>query len=1040
MEPPQGAYRDRVLISGHAYTLVRLVNPAPGVRAANGQTKCPVAICRDDDGGEFYVPEKVWREAMESSDGGPGERPAQTDTAAGTATDMVAVTAKSPADAKFELFFSLFRGRADVHAHGYRRKDGGIGYTPACANEWRRGACPKAADPKARCAGCESRRFLPLDRAVLSAHFRGGDERLRDVVGLYVMNEDCTTSVLVMDFDDDGWTDAVAAVRQAAREHGIEPSVERSRSGNGGHVWFFFEQPIEARLAREFGSVLITEATGLAKGVGFDAYDRMLPAQTTIPDGGFGNLVALPLQGAAMRRGNSMFVDEGLLPHPDQWAYLSGVRRLTECEVRAVVAAGGTAGALGALASANSVGGESKDAGGAEERRPQTAETGRRPLTRADFGDGELEIVRGGMLLVPTGHLSAAAANRVRRLAAFANPDFYRAQAMHQSVHGKPRVVDLGEPCEGGVALPRGCEEGLVALLDAAGAPYRMEDRRFDASRTVDVSFRGELRPDQEEAVGAMLSHEDGILCAPTGYGKTVVAAAIIGRLGLPALVIVPNTSLVDQWVEKLEEFLDVPQEPEPLLTPSGRQSRRRRPKIGRLGGGRNRLGGIVDVATFQSLTERDPDTGEPRAKGLLAGYGVVVCDECHHAGAPQLELVLKASPARRVYGLSATPRRSDGLDAAIAMLCGPVRHRVDIREHALRQGFERLLTPRITCVRLPGLEPGATFNQVLDQLCAHEARNALIVTDVSAALERGRFPLVLSRRREHAAGLARMLEERVGSRFEVHLLMGGGNARERRAALDEVLESADGSRPFAIVATAGYLGEGFDASWLDALFLATPVSWDGVVTQQAGRLHRTREGKTDVVVFDYVDATVPMLERMYKRRLKTYRKMGYEVAASDEGDHGRRGPSAFVSASDAMALLREDMASACRSVRIAAPYAAGTCCAALAPAFRDARARGLTVEVRIAKDPGAEALGTLGTTGATASVDEGTPVSGLAVFDDATVWYGTLPLLAFPRKDDCSVRFRSAEAAHELVETAFGETGTTRLAGRSGDGGGEDM
>ena len=1010
MEPPEGPLAGRAHIEGRAYTLVRLLRPVPGTGAEGDAA----VVCRDDDGREFYVREAVWRDAAPKGAAGvsQGGGPA-------------AVTAKSPAAAKFDLFFSLFKGSGDVHAHGYRRKDGGIGYAPACAKEWRRGVCPRAQNPKARCAGCASREFLPLDRATLAAHFRGNDERLRDVVGLYVMNEDCTTSLLVMDFDGEGWQEAVAAVRTAARGHGIEPSVERSRSGDGGHAWFFFDRPLEARLARDFGSALVTEATGTAKGLGFDAYDRMLPAQATIPEGGFGNLISLPLQGAARRCGNSVFVDDELLPYRDQWAFLSSVSKLTEETVRGVARGVGAGGAMGLLAQADRLDGEGGGVVGGD-RGAHAAATGRRPLTRRDFGDGRLEIVRSGMLLVPAGPLSAAAADRVRRLAAFANPDFHRAQAMHQSVYGKRRVIDLGEPRGGDIALPRGCEDGLVALLEGAGVPYELVDGRFDPNRTVDVSFRGELRPDQEDAVRAMLSHEDGILCAPTGYGKTVVAAAIVGRLRLPTLVIVPNTSLVDQWVEKLGTFLDVRQEPEPALTPKGRPSKRRRPKIGRLGGGKNKLGGVVDVATFQSLTERDPDTGEPREKSLLADYGVVVCDECHHAGAPQLELVLKASPARRVYGLSATPRRSDGLDAALAMLCGPVRHAVDPQEHARRQGFERLLTPRVTCVRLPGLEPGATLNQVLDLLCANETRNALIVSDVCAALEEGRFPLVLSKRRDHAAGLAKLLQERAGARFDVHLLMGGGSARKRREAFEDVLESADGSRPFAIVATATYLGEGFDASWLDALFLATPVSWCGVVTQQAGRLHRTREGKTDVVVFDYVDVAVPMLERMYKKRLKTYRKMGYVVPSPDATDGGQTGPNAFVAAPGALGLLRGDIASARRSVRIVARQASGACCAALAPALREARSRGVDVTVKVAQEPGADVAATLSAAGATVVVDAAAPLSGLAVFDGSTVWYGTLPLLAFPKKDDCSVRFRNAEAAHDLVEAAFGPVGAS--------------
>ena len=236
------------------------------------------------------------------------------------------VTSASPARDKLELFRNLFTGRKDVYAHGYRRKDGGIGYAPACANEWKSGTCPKASHQKVKCAECGNRVFPELSDATIIDHFKGNDDRLRDVIGQYVLDSDSNTKVLVIDFDGADWKEATNAIRLVAKSHGIDAAVERSRSGNGAHVWFFFLELASAKTARDFGSSLIAEAAMLNKTITFEAFDRMLPAQSTIPEGGFGNLIALPFQGKAQRKGNSVFVDEQFEPFPDQWLYLSQIQ------------------------------------------------------------------------------------------------------------------------------------------------------------------------------------------------------------------------------------------------------------------------------------------------------------------------------------------------------------------------------------------------------------------------------------------------------------------------------------------------------------------------------------------------------------------------------------------------------------------------------------------------------------------------------------------------------------------------------------------
>lgn len=856
------AFPKHALVAGTMCSLVKRVDPA--LPEDGG----PVVVC-SCAGEERYLTVARWLEMaadFRQHAGGRG-----------------IVTSQSPAREKIALFRSLFSGRPDVHAHGFRKKDGGIGYAPACANEWRRGVCPRAANSKAKCSGCPCQAFDELSDQAIVRHFKGEDEGLRDVLGLYVLDADSNTSVLVMDFDEGDWKGAVAAVRAAGRAHGVEACVERSRSGNGGHVWFFFERAIPAKLARDFGSALITEAMAAARSVSFDAYDRMFPAQSTIPEGGFGNLIAAPFQGRAQRCGNSVFVDENFEPYVDQWLFLSQVKRLGEQEVQAIAAVPGPTSPK-----------TRNDAA------PPWVHGVAGPLAPGDFPDC-LAVTQADMLYIPLQGLSPRAAARIERLAAFANPGFFRRQAAYRAVYGVPRVVYLGETRDDCIALPRGCKPGLLALLDEAGVRYVLDDRRQTGDE-LRVSFKGALRPEQEEAARCLLKHEDGILSAPTGFGKTVVGAYLVAQRRLPTLVIVPKTALVAQWVGRLGDFLDVEDPRGPLLTPSGRPSRRKRPVVGQIGGGK------------------------------------------------------------------------------------------------------RLAS------ELPGCDAGVSFNQVLDELCEHEARNELIARDVAEAAAGGRAPLVLTKRKGHARALAELIS-RSGA-CDVHLLVGEGTASQRREKLAAAVEATAGGS--AIVATESYLGEGFDASALDALFLVTPISWDGNVTQQAGRLHRTRDGKIDVVIYDYVDVAVPMLERMYKKRLRTYARLGYEVAEPTVGEQG--GKAEFVLAGDALSRFADDVRRTTRSVVVVAPYAVSKAVDLLTDALAYAVTRGLEVSCVVANEPPDAVRESFARAGVPLAVDASARQGGLAVFDGRVVWYGTLPLLAFPRRDDCSIRFASAQAAHDLL------------------------
>ena len=749
------------------------------------------------------------------------------------------ITKYSPGNDKIELYLSLFGGRSDVYAKRWESRSGKSGYSPVCSNEWRPGVCLK---PSGKCSDCSFKSYEPFNASVVEKHLRG-----QITAGVYPLCKDETCRFLAVDFDDGDWQKDICAVYELCKTQNIPAYMERSRSGSGGHLWIFFSESIPTPLARRLGSSILTAAMNERHEIGFSSYDRLFPNQDTMPKGGFGNLIALPLQKQPRKNGNSVFVDERLEPYSDQWQLLSSVKRLSEADVRRAV-----------------------NTFGSEEMGPLYEDNSEKPwekknLVRVSGSDipPRVNIVLANMVYVEKTGISSRGLNAIKRFASFKNPDFYKSQAMRLSTYGKPRIISLSDETDKYIALPRGLCEEITRFFINHGAELCITDKT-NKGRVIDVEFNGVLRPEQEEAKTMLMKKDCGVLSASTAFGKTVVGAAMIAERKVNTLILVHRTSLLKQWIERLNEFLIINEEPPVEYTPTRR--RRKTSVIGQIGGNKNKPGGIIDVAVMQSLIS----DGEVR--DIVKDYGMVIVDECHHVSAFTFEQILRNTNAKYVYGLTATPVRQDGHQPIIYMQCGTIAYRADNRKQTQENPFERCMIPRFTALRCESDKIYDMYNVI----ATDDLRNELICEDCIKNVKEGRTPVILTERTAHVDILADMLKE-----YKVIKLVGGMGSKKNNEISQE-LKQADKNEPLILIATGKYIGEGFDYPRLDTLMLAMPISWKGTLQQYAGRLHRSYNGKDEVRVYDYIDIHVPMLEKMYQKRLKGYSSIGYKVKSED--------------------------------------------------------------------------------------------------------------------------------------------------------------
>jgi superfamily II DNA or RNA helicase len=728
----------------------------------------------------------------------------------------------------------------DIYAVRWEGANGKSGYSPASIKDWDALRLVPRSEWKKR--DKETRKLLPLTDEAVHNHLSG-----KITIGVYPLLPDETCWFLAVDFDQQMWREDAGAFTESCRDWSVPAALERSRSGDGGHVWIFFAAPISATLARKLGTALLTRTMERRHHLGLRSYDRLFPNQDTLPMGGFGNLIALPLQKVPRKSGNSVFLDDSLEPISDQWRYLASIPKMelstVERIVRGAEKSGNVVGVRMSLVDENSL--EDPWLLPPSGRRPEKPISGPLPAS--------VRIVRANLLFVEKAGLPEAFLDRLNRLAAFQNPEFYKAQSMRLPTFDKPRVICCAEEFPQYLALPRGLLDELLLLLRQHRIEPELQDERY-SGKPIDVKFAGTLRDRQPEAVSRILAHDEGVLCAGTAFGKTVAAAYLIAARRTNTLVLAHRAQLLDQWRERLAAFLDLPID-----------------RIGQISGGKAKRTGNIDVALIQSLHRK----GE--TKDLVAEYGHIVVDECHHLSAFTFEQVMRKVKARYVLGLTATPIRKDGHHPIIYMQCGPIRFNLPVRSQMESSPFEHRVKPRITTVRWTQ-DHAPTIQDLYALLCVDAERNSQIIKDILQAVANGRSPLVLSGRTAHVEWLGDRLREQVDRVF----VLKGGMGPKQRARMSQELASTQACQRI-IVATGSYIGEGFDDSRLDTLFLAMPISWRGTLQQYVGRLHRLHDGKKVVEVYDYVDSSIPMLARMFDKRLRGYNALGYTI----QSQHG---------------------------------------------------------------------------------------------------------------------------------------------------------
>lgn len=777
-----------------------------------------------------------------------------------------------PKKIQLDLFMNYFHGRPDRFL---RRAVSGRFYLP-CA--WRntlqcKPTSPTASQANPMCVDCKNQKPEPLNRQVVLEHLTYSPRSKNRAIKIYPIQPDNATWFLAFDLDSsaenpdqESIRKTLDALERTIHSYGFQALKVINAKKTGGQLWLFFEQPVPCGQAVEFGQQLILRAI-LEEGLHtLDLFEAMVPNRQARSMQDPGNPIELPLQPDAMLQGGSLFVDTAWSLLPDPWQALGQIEKIKARELRDFLEKGRREKLRQLLESdpeQEGLGSVDNDSfAPAFDYANLLFEETAVDLSQFDQADvtGCVQIVREKGLRIVCSNLAPKLQGQLFLLASYWNPEY---QGRNIRFASGPPVIGLGRFSRDGqwLELPRALQDRILEKMETAKIPVELVDRS-QPGESLELEFTGELRAEQKVMVDTLLEHDFGILEAATGTGKTVMAAALIARKQVNTLILVQSKEILAGWVKTLNAFLHFKNEE---FEQARLKSRTYPGKIGVLQSQTNTLCGRIDVAMIPSLIsnkERDE---------ILARYGMVLVDECHHAASPSAQKLLNLASAHNIYGFSATPKRTDGLDPSITWQIGPVQTRFTSRQQMASQEFTRHLIPRMTAFT-SSQEDISDFMRVAQEAASDPLRNQMILQDVCQALESGRTVLVLSRFVEHARLLAALLSK---ARSQTQILVYAGDPKEKQENAAR-LKALPAHCERVLIGTYSSIGEGFDYPPLDTLMLTIPVRSQISISQAIGRIHRAVENKRDVLVYDYVDESLAPLAAMYQARCKEYRKQGY--------------------------------------------------------------------------------------------------------------------------------------------------------------------
>ena len=731
---------------------------------------------------------------------------------------------------KVEIFMNYFKGRDDVYPYlSIDKNNPNIKYyIPACANEWKKGICNKTMAKK--CKTCQYRENKPLSKEVIYNHMYNNQP-----IGIYPLLENETCYFLALDFDnkntDNDIKNDVLAFANICETYSIPIAIEKSRSGKGIHIWIFFDKNIRALTARKLGSLLLSKTMEISN-ISISSFDRMFPNQDTLPKGGYGNLIALPFQNEPAQYGNTLFVDRNFIQIKNQISYLNSIHKLTESEVFEKI---------------KSLSNDTIDIG--HEISDMKQEVTTKNKNNIEYPKS-IKIILNDMIYIDKANLSAIVKNSFRRLATFANPEFYKKQSLRMSVYNIPMIIDCSKEDDKYIKLPRGTYEYLESLCKTNNIKIDKTDKRFKGEK-INITFNGKLREEQQKALDNLLKYDNGILCAPTGFGKTVIGCKLIEEKKVNTLVLVNKIQLLNQWKDRIKEFLSVEE-------------------VGEISSRKKKITNIIDVASIKSLW----NNGD--VLDIAKNYGMIIIDECHHTAAYTFEQAINTGNAKYVYGISATPERENGHTPIIKMQCGDIRYKVDSQKFNKELNIPMKVIVKSSHLNFtnPNID-NYELNEINDLIAKDILRSENIIKDVKEEYKKGKNILVLTERLTLMNYIYDKLSTYTENIFKYYGGIGKKVLKDYEENINKINENNENK---IIVATGSYIGEGFDDSKLDTLFLTMPISGQTRVTQYAGRLHRKDSNKKEILIYDYVDDNFPKTRNMFLKRKKTYEKLGYKI------------------------------------------------------------------------------------------------------------------------------------------------------------------